>query len=61
LLLWQNHIFLAKNILLSEQFDTGMNIKITIEHFVILAITFSKGSVYFAARMAAAKCLVERK
>jgi len=47
--------------LLSEQFDTAMNIKITIEHFVILAITFSKGSVYFAARMAAAKCLVERK
>jgi len=30
LLLWQNHIFSAKNILLSEQFETPMNMEITI-------------------------------
>jgi len=30
LLLWQNHIFLAKNILPSQQFETPMHTEITI-------------------------------
>jgi len=40
LLLWQNHIIFGKKYTASEQFETPMNMEITIVFFRILAISY---------------------
>jgi len=53
LLLWQNHIFLAKNILSSKQFETPMNMEITIvKTFCDFGHNFFKKQPFFIRSLA---------